>query len=226
MKRVRIPRTSSEFTPSDFRRQKGRFSQSRGLNKCSRLFVHELPRLPGQKPRGIISLGIRVIRCAIGSKGIGVKRREGDSLTPTGKFRIIQWLVRADRPQSSRAGARPFSAKHGWCDDPQSFSYNRGVNLPCRQSYEELWRNDHLYDIIGVISFNIRPRILGRGSAIFLHAACPDLSSTAGCVALRLADLRKLRATCVPHPHLVVGKISLRRFPNIAEPTRILVAPN
>jgi L,D-peptidoglycan transpeptidase YkuD (ErfK/YbiS/YcfS/YnhG family) len=46
-----------------------------------------------------------------------------------------------------------------------------------------------VYDVIGVLDWNIAPIVPGRGSAIFLHAATPDYAPTAGCVALALNDL-------------------------------------
>jgi L,D-peptidoglycan transpeptidase YkuD (ErfK/YbiS/YcfS/YnhG family) len=42
------------------------------------------------------------------------------------------------------------------------------------------------------INHNIRPRVAGRGSAVFIHVARPGFAPTAGCVALRLRDLQKL----------------------------------
>ena len=47
-------------------------------------------------------------------------------------------------------------------------------------------------DIIGVLDWNIWPRSLGRGSAIFLHLARPDHGPTAGCIALDMPDMRRL----------------------------------
>jgi L,D-peptidoglycan transpeptidase YkuD (ErfK/YbiS/YcfS/YnhG family) len=46
--------------------------------------------------------------------------------------------------------------------------------------------------VIGVLGWNDSPVTRGRGSAIFLHVARPDMAPTAGCVALSLADLRTL----------------------------------
>ncbi|MGI9405549.1 MAG: L,D-transpeptidase family protein, partial [Hyphomicrobiaceae bacterium] len=57
---------------------------------------------------------------------------------------------------------------------------------------ERLWREDHLYDIVGVLSFNRLPRVQGAGSAIFLHAARPKYLPTAGCVAVAMPDLIRL----------------------------------
>ncbi len=53
-----------------------------------------------------------------------------------------------------------------------------------------LWREDGLYDVVGVLGWNDAPVQRGRGSAIFLHVARPDFAPTEGCVALSLTDLR------------------------------------
>ena len=57
------------------------------------------------------------------------------------------------------------------------------------------WTSDPLVideDIVGVLDYNIRPRVAGRGSAIFFHIAKDDLAPTAGCVALRPRDMERL----------------------------------
>jgi len=60
--------------------------------------------------------------------------------------------------------------------------------------YEELWRQDNLYDLVGVLGWNDAPVERGRGSAIFLHVASPDYGPTEGCVALALGDLQRVLA--------------------------------
>lgn len=55
-----------------------------------------------------------------------------------------------------------------------------------------MWRDDHLYDVVVDLSWNRSPRIAGRGSAIFLHAARPGFTPTEGCIALAPRDLRRL----------------------------------
>ncbi len=57
-----------------------------------------------------------------------------------------------------------------------------------------MWREDALYDIVGVLGWNDAPVERGRGSAIFLHLARPDRAPTEGCVALAEADLRAVLA--------------------------------
>ena len=56
----------------------------------------------------------------------------------------------------------------------------------------QLWREDAIYDIVGVLGWNDDPPVRGRGSAIFLHVARAELAPTEGCVALRA------RPTCSP----------------------------
>jgi L,D-peptidoglycan transpeptidase YkuD (ErfK/YbiS/YcfS/YnhG family) len=72
----------------------------------------------------------------------------------------------------------------GWVDEPTDPRYYRLVELPYPASAEEMWREDHLYDVLVVIGYNMEPVIPGAGSAIFLHVATPDFAPTAGCVAV------------------------------------------
>ncbi len=127
-------------------------------------------------------------------------KREGDGATPIGRFAVRQAFYRADRLKrpGTRLPLRPLRADDGWCDAPQDRNYNRYVRHPYRASAERLWRADHLYDLIVVIGHNDRPRVRGRGSAVFIHVAAPGLAPTAGCIALRLADLVRLvrRLSC------------------------------
>ncbi len=78
----------------------------------------------------------------------------------------------------------------GWCDDPGDRRYNTAVRLPCDARHEALWRDDGVYDVIGILGWNDTPVVRGRGSAIFLHVARPDFAPTEGCIALALPDLR------------------------------------
>jgi L,D-peptidoglycan transpeptidase YkuD (ErfK/YbiS/YcfS/YnhG family) len=103
-------------------------------------------------------------------------------------------LYRADRVASPESAlpTEPIAPTDGWCDDPSHADYNRMVRLPHEGSCEELWRQDAVYDLIGVLGWNDAPIERGRGSAIFLHVARPDYAPTEGCVALALGDLRRL----------------------------------
>jgi L,D-peptidoglycan transpeptidase YkuD (ErfK/YbiS/YcfS/YnhG family) len=66
--------------------------------------------------------------------------------------------------------------------------------LPSRRSAEGLKRDDHLYDLVLVLGYNDRPRVRGKGSAIFVHLARPGLTPTEGCIALTRHDLTMLLA--------------------------------
>ncbi len=134
----------------------------------------------------------RHIACAVGRGGIGAKGGEGDGVTPVGSFRLMQVLVRPDR----------ITFDHGdypvgdvglfdvWSDDPADLSYN---SLQTSQSYpfshERLRRGDGMYDVIGVLDFNLPAVTPGKGSAIFLHIWRKPRHPTAGCVAFDQGDL-------------------------------------
>jgi len=91
-----------------------------------------------------------------------------------------------------RLPARPIAEHDGWCDDPQSPSYNRLVRVPNDWSHEKMWREDGLYDLVVVVGYNDDPPEGEWGSAIFLHIAREDLSPTRGCVAFAREDLMEL----------------------------------
>jgi hypothetical protein len=55
-----------------------------------------------------------------------------------------------------------------------------------------MWRADGLYDLVVVMGYNDRPRVKGRGSAVFMHVARPGMLPTEGCVALARPHLERL----------------------------------
>ncbi len=122
------------------------------------------------------------------------RKREGDKATPVGSFRLLRGFYRPDRASRPRCRVplEPLHADVGWCDDPASPLYNRLAALPLKAGHERMWRGDELYDVVFVLDYNMYPRRVGRGSAIFLHCARPNLAPTLGCVALRPADMRRL----------------------------------
>jgi L,D-peptidoglycan transpeptidase YkuD (ErfK/YbiS/YcfS/YnhG family) len=137
---------------------------------------------PGQPTRGWLMAGPLHIPVALGRGGIRADKREGDGATPRGTFRLLRLWWRADR------GPRPrtrLPARH-------IRRYNRPITRAHPADGDRLWRGDHLYDLIVELDHNTRPRIAGRGSAVFVHVARPAFEPTAGCVALRAPDLRRL----------------------------------
>jgi L,D-peptidoglycan transpeptidase YkuD (ErfK/YbiS/YcfS/YnhG family) len=147
-------------------------------------------------PDGLLRFRGETLRCALGAGGIRADKIEGDGATPAGLLPLRRVLFRADRgPRpATTLPAEPIAPEDGWCDDPAHADYNRQVRLPHPARHERLWREDAVYDVVGVLGWNdapVRPR---RGSAIFLHLARPGLPPTEGCIALPGAELRRLLA--------------------------------
>ena len=162
---------------------------------------------PGRPTEGWLVAGPLRFPVALGRGGIRADKREGDGATPRGRFRPLRLWWRADR------GPRPPSTlpikrigpHDGWCEDPRDRRYNRPTPVPPGAAGDRLWREDGLYDLILEIDHNTRPRIAGRGSAVFIHVARPGMLPTAGCVALRPDALRRV-------------------LPRIGRETRIVIA--
>ncbi|MGF1631928.1 MAG: L,D-transpeptidase [Kiloniellaceae bacterium] len=139
-------------------------------------------------------------RCAIGRGALGTKTREGDGITPVGRWSMRRVLYRADRlarPETALP-CQAITSHDGWCDDPADPAYNRPVRLPYAASHERLTRHDHLYDVVVVLGHNDDPVVPGAGSAVFLHVARDDYGPTEGCVALALPDLLEVLKTARP----------------------------
>lgn len=176
--------------------------------------------LPGG--RAFLRAGGLALRCAIGRGGISFRKREGDGATPAGRLRLLDLRIRRDRipPPSAGVPLHAIRRGDGWCDAPGDGRYNRPVRLPTSASHERMWREDSIYDVVGVLDWNICPRASYRGSAIFLHLARPGYAPTEGCIALARDDLRRLLAA-VPRPEfLVMAKPRKRRRETIAPSPR------
>ena len=134
------------------------------------------------------------VKCAIGKRGIGIKKREGDQITPSGKYKIKFVLYRKDRIPHLKTKLKKFIIKKnmGWCDDPRSKFYNKLIKFPIKYSSERLYKSDSTYDIILVLNFNLNPVLKNKGSAIFIHIAKKNYSSTSGCVAISKKDLKRV----------------------------------
>src|ERR1700742_5146076 len=92
-------------------------------------------------------------RAAIGPGGIAVKGGEGDGITPRGSFPVREIFYRPDRIAKPDVNLplRALAQDDGWCDAPGDANYNRLVRLPYPASAENLWRDDHLYDLVAVL---------------------------------------------------------------------------
>jgi L,D-peptidoglycan transpeptidase YkuD (ErfK/YbiS/YcfS/YnhG family) len=148
--------------------------------------------------RGRLRLGNLDFPCALGRSGRSCLKREGDGATPRGSFALQRVLYRADRIRRPRTAlpASPIGDCDGWCETVGDRNYNRQIKLPYPASHERLKREDHLYDIVAVLDHNQRPRVQGRGSAVFFHLAREGYAPTAGCVAVSLRDMRIILSAC------------------------------
>ncbi len=155
---------------------------------------------------GRLACGNLMLRCALGRSGIRASKREGDGATPRGSFRLESGFYRGDKLLQPRTAlsVRPCRRNDGWCDAKEDRNYNRRVKHPYPASAEHLWRKDGLYDLVIVIDYNRRPRVAGRGSAIFMHVAEKGLKPTEGCVALPRRDLLKVLARIGPRTRIVI----------------------
>ena len=134
------------------------------------------------------------VKCAIGKRGIGSKMKEGDLVTPKGKYKIKFILYRKDRIKKIKSKIKKIIIKKnmGWCDDPNSKHYNKLIKLPSALSFEKLYKKENIYDIILVLDYNMRPILKNKGSAIFIHVAKKNYKKTEGCVALKKKHLLKI----------------------------------
>ncbi len=163
-------------------------------------------RRPGDCTRGWLMAGPLALPVALGRGGIRANKREGDGATPRGSFRPRRLWWRAERhPRpATLLPMRRIGADDGWCEDPTDRLYNRPVKLAPASRADRLARADALYDFIIEIDHNTRPRIAGRGSAVFIHVARPGFKPTAGCVALDINSLRRLLARLGRKTRIVV----------------------
>src|ERR1700733_14253257 len=103
--------------------------------------------------------------CAIGKTGVHVNKKEGDKATPAGKYVIREFFYRADKLSPKQVKVlqglqqRGFhvhvlTPDDGWVDDVNSPYYNQFVKISSFKgappSHENLWRDDEVYDIIGI----------------------------------------------------------------------------
>ena len=133
-------------------------------------------------------------KCALGKRGIGYKRKEGDLITPKGRYKIKYILYRKDRVKKFQTKIKKIVIKKnmGWCDDPNSRNYNKLISLPSSYTHEKLFKKENIYDIILVLNYNMNPVIKNKGSAIFIHVAKKNYKKTEGCIALKKVQLLKI----------------------------------
>ena len=123
---------------------------------------------------------------------------EGDSKAPAGVFRLgSAFGYDTYPPAGTSIPYRNITEDDYYVDDVESEDYNRWVRLDGNtetpqqmwNSWEEMKRPDHLYELGAVVEHNAAPVVKGRGSAIFLHVWRARGAPTAGCTAMAKEDL-------------------------------------
>jgi L,D-peptidoglycan transpeptidase YkuD (ErfK/YbiS/YcfS/YnhG family) len=169
--------------------------------------VIRIRRRAGNSRKGWLTAPGLTIPVALGRAGILANKREGDGGTPRGIFRprLVWW--RADRHRRPRTflGLRAITAADAWCEDPNDRHYNQPVRVKRDHSGDRLKRADHLYDFIVEIDHNTRPRVAGRGSAVFLHLARDNFGPTAGCVSMTRSAMLHLLRRLGPRTKIIIG---------------------
>jgi len=147
------------------------------------------------------------IPVALGRGGILANKREGDGATPRGTFHPRKLWWRADRFRRPRTylSARAITPADAWCEDPDDRHYNRPIRVGRDHKGDRLQRTDHLYDFIVEIDHNTRPRVAGRGSAVFLHLARDNFAPTAGCVSMTRSAMLHLLRRLGPRTKIIIG---------------------
>lgn len=132
--------------------------------------------------------------CVFGRDGVTKDKVEGDWKTPIGTFPIKKIFYRKDKIPNleTQIECIPLSPDDAWCDDTGKEEYNTFIKLPFDGSYENLWRDDDMYDVIIVIGYNDNPIIKEKGSAIFIHIAKENMEYTKGCLAIKKEDMLTL----------------------------------
>lgn len=175
------------------------------MRRTSLRVIHVKTR-PFRRTQGWLAAGATAVPVALGRAGIRADKREGDGGTPAGQFRPVRLWWRADRLARPRTSlpVRRIGPRDAWCEEPADRRYNRAFRRSVNEPGDRLMREDGLYDLIIEIDHNTRPRIAGRGSAVFIHIARAGLMPTAGCIALRKQDLLALLRRITRKTRIVV----------------------
>ena len=155
--------------------------------------------------KGTLAIGDWAVPCVAGTGGLVAAsvKREGDRKTPIGVFPLRYGLF---KPIPALRFLESVSFPFVPCSDDMIWEedgpdYNRLVYADgADRASERLTRpRDHdLFNVIVPIGYNDAVPEAGRGSALFVHAARPDMSGTAGCIALRPDDLLELARRLKP----------------------------
>ena len=141
------------------------------------------------KNKDTLIVGEFKFKCSIGKGGTIKNKFEGDTCTPSGKYKIGELYWRPDRvklPKTKLFNKR-INKNMGWCNDIESRFYNKEIKINKKLRHEKLFRYDYKYDYFILIKYNYIKTIKDKGSAIFIHLT-KDYRPTAGCIAISKKD--------------------------------------
>jgi L,D-peptidoglycan transpeptidase YkuD (ErfK/YbiS/YcfS/YnhG family) len=120
------------------------------------------------------------------------QKAEGDKKSPTGLYSFGRFFGKNDQTFLHWKYQR-VTVEDKWIDDATHPDYNKWiVGNTTAKSFENLLRQDEVYDLAAVINYNMNPIKPGAGSAIFMHIWRGSLIGTAGCVAMNKENLEKV----------------------------------
>ncbi len=139
----------------------------------------------------------------IGENGLTNNKKEGDRCTPIGLYKL--GFAFGTLENTFEYPYYKINNNHYWVDDATSQYYNEWVevtesnksfNYPYMNTVKEInWNSaEHLsdypkqYELAFVIEYNINPKEINHGSAIFFHVK--NKETTAGCVATTIENLK------------------------------------
>jgi len=167
------------------------------------------------------------VPCTIGAGGLiqASFKQEGDRRTPIGVFPLRYGLfdpvALPDFPRNLPFPFVPLSQDMIW--EEEGSNYNRLVFAESDERPGERLarrRSEGLFDIVVPIGFNDAVAELGRGSAIFIHAARADMSGTAGCIGVPREHMPELVRRLRPGMLIDIGHVDAddreRRDPETA----------
>jgi L,D-peptidoglycan transpeptidase YkuD (ErfK/YbiS/YcfS/YnhG family) len=129
-------------------------------------------------------------KCCIGKKGSTNNKKEGDFKTPKGIFNLGNLYYRADREKKPKTKLKCIKITKNMicCNDVKNKKYyNKILKKKTKLSYETLHRKDDRYNFVLPIKYNLKKKIIGKGSCIFFHLT-NNYKGTAGCIALKRDD--------------------------------------
>ena len=125
-------------------------------------------------------------------------------MTPKGVFKVLKIFYRPDKFESIKSGIPVFKIKKIQVYRSQNINYNCLIINKVNCIHENLFRNDDLYDLIIVLSYNAANKKY-KGSAIFIHCISKKKKFTEGCIAISKKDLIPIIKNLTPLTKLIVN---------------------